>query len=272
VAFTFQSVATAEAATCSKPASTVSGDFLVAHVITADETVFTWPSGWEEHKVSTESLYSGTVAKFRIGSKVAGSSEPSSYAWTFTGVYINIAISGYSQPTSPQFDNSSNFVEQASGTTLGAGTVTTSVANALIVYAGMTGGSGTWSSPAGVSERADFASGTFFSDEVQAAAGTSTSRTFTGPSGFQCITSAAFIEVIPASLNQHSFRFVNDDGSESGSTFAANLNTDVNLSANDTKRLRYLIDATGDPTGKQFQLEFRRKPSGGSFGDWNKVT
>jgi hypothetical protein len=73
------------------------------------------------------------------------------------------------------------------------------------------------------------------------------------------------------SLNQYSFRFLNDNGSESTATFAGAENANVNLSAGDTLRLRYLIDATGDPTGKQFQLEYRRKPSGGSFGAWEKV-
>jgi hypothetical protein len=81
-----------------------------------------------------------------------------------------------------------------------------------------------------------------------------------------------WINVENGTLNQYSFRFLNDDGSESTATFAGAENANINLSAGDTLRLRYLIDATGDPTGKQFQLEFRRKPSGGSFGDWNKVT
>lgn len=72
-------------------------------------------------------------------------------------------------------------------------------------------------------------------------------------------------------LTQHSFRFFNDDGSESAATAKGNLNTNVNLSAGDIARIRLLLDATGDPTGKQFQLEYRRKPSGGSFGPWTKV-
>jgi len=74
-----------------------------------------------------------------------------------------------------------------------------------------------------------------------------------------------------ATLTQHSFRFFSDDGSESAATAKAAINTNVTLSANDIARLRLLLDATGDPTGKQFQLEYRRKPSGGSFGPWEKV-
>ena len=36
-------------------------------------------------------------------------------------------------------------------------------------------------------------------------------------------------------------------------------------------RLRFLIDATGDPPSGAYQLEYRRKADGGSFGDWYKV-
>ena len=72
-------------------------------------------------------------------------------------------------------------------------------------------------------------------------------------------------------LNQHSFRFFNDDGSESAATAKDALNTNINLSASNVARIRFLIDATNDPTERQFRLEYRRKPSGGSFGSWEKV-
>jgi hypothetical protein len=71
-----------------------------------------------------------------------------------------------------------------------------------------------------------------------------------------------------ATLTQHSFRFVNNDGDEDGSTFKAALNTAITLPAESTIRLRYLIDADGDPDSEQFALHYRYKPSGGAFGDW----
>jgi hypothetical protein len=74
-----------------------------------------------------------------------------------------------------------------------------------------------------------------------------------------------------ATLTQHSFRFYDDDGSESASTALAAENTALNLSPGATARLRFLIDADGDPDGKQFQVEYRKKPSGGTFGNWTKV-
>ena len=69
-------------------------------------------------------------------------------------------------------------------------------------------------------------------------------------------------------LAQHSFRFVNNDDDEDESTFKAALNTAITLPAESTIRLRYLIDADGDPDSKQFALHYRYKPSGGAFGAW----
>ena len=72
-------------------------------------------------------------------------------------------------------------------------------------------------------------------------------------------------------LEQYAFRFRNDNGSETAATYAANENTNITLTPGSKTRIRIGIDATGDPTSKQFQLEYRHKPSGGSFGTWAKV-
>ena len=74
-------------------------------------------------------------------------------------------------------------------------------------------------------------------------------------------------------LEQYAFRFRNDDGDETstGASYAAAENTNINLTPGSKTRIRIGINATGDPTSKQFQLEYRHKPSGGSFGDWGIV-
>jgi hypothetical protein len=72
-------------------------------------------------------------------------------------------------------------------------------------------------------------------------------------------------------LEQEGFRFRNDDGSESAATWKAAQDTNINLAAATVTRLRFLINATGDPTERQFKLEYRHKPSGGSFGIWKPV-
>lgn len=74
------------------------------------------------------------------------------------------------------------------------------------------------------------------------------------------------------SLDQHSFRFFNDDGDEDASTVKGDLNANVTIAANSTVRIRTLINATGDAASAQYQLEYRYKPSGGAFGGWTKVS
>jgi len=70
---------------------------------------------------------------------------------------------------------------------------------------------------------------------------------------------------------QEGFRFVNDDGDEDASTFAAAQDANVNMLAGAAGRIRILLDASGDVAAAQYQLEFRYKPPGGSFGDWEAV-
>jgi hypothetical protein len=70
-----------------------------------------------------------------------------------------------------------------------------------------------------------------------------------------------------ATLDQKAYRYFNDDGSESGSTAMAAQNVDVTVSPGGVFRIRFGIQATGDPTGKQFRLEYDNV--GGS--NWKQV-
>ena len=72
-------------------------------------------------------------------------------------------------------------------------------------------------------------------------------------------------------VQQHSFRFRDDDANESIATWAALKNVDINLLAGESRRIRFLLDATGDPDETQFQLEYRHKPAAGVFAAWEKV-
>lgn len=74
-----------------------------------------------------------------------------------------------------------------------------------------------------------------------------------------------------SSTSQHSFIFYGDNGSEAGSSALAALNTSILIAPGSRLRPRFLIDATGDPPARALQLEYRRKPNGGSFGPWTKV-
>jgi hypothetical protein len=78
---------------------------------------------------------------------------------------------------------------------------------------------------------------------------------------------AISLKGIGATLDQKVYRYFNDDGSESGSTAMAAQNTDVTVAPGGVFRIRFGIQATGDPTGKQFRLEY--DTVGGS--NWKQV-
>lgn len=57
---------------------------------------------------------------------------------------------------------------------------------------------------------------------------------------------------------QEGYQFRNDDGSESTATSLAAENTDVTQPDSTNTRLRILLDATGDPSSEQYQLEYKK--------------
>lgn len=83
------------------------------------------------------------------------------------------------------------------------------------------------------------------------------------------ITGGALVD--PATLTQSAYRFLNDDGSESTATFMAAINTPASLAPGATLRIRLQIDSTNNADARQFKLQYRQKPSGGSFGEWADV-
>jgi hypothetical protein len=68
-------------------------------------------------------------------------------------------------------------------------------------------------------------------------------------------------------LEQEGFRWRNDDGSESAATWRQNQDVNDGLGAGAKARLRFLINATGDPATKQYQIEGRVK----GVGSWRKL-
>lgn len=74
-------------------------------------------------------------------------------------------------------------------------------------------------------------------------------------------------QVSNVTYEQEGFRFRSDDGDEDAATWLEAQDTDISRAINTNTRLRILVNATGDPTGKTFQLEFREAPSG----DWAAV-
>ena len=62
---------------------------------------------------------------------------------------------------------------------------------------------------------------------------------------------------VVTSQTQLAFRFRNDDGSESTATWAAAENINITAASLDTRRVRALINATGDPDLSQYQIEYK---------------
>jgi len=60
-------------------------------------------------------------------------------------------------------------------------------------------------------------------------------------------------------LDQAGYRWRLDDGNEAGATWMEDQNTNIQRWRNSNVRLRMLVDATGNPPGAQFRLEYRKK-------------
>jgi len=66
-----------------------------------------------------------------------------------------------------------------------------------------------------------------------------------------------------ATIEQEGFRWRNDDGSETGATWAANQDTNITADVSAARRLRLLLNATGAPASSAFRLDHR--PASGSW-------
>lgn len=81
--------------------------------------------------------------------------------------------------------------------------------------------------------------------------------------------------VYQTTYDQDSYRFRNDDGSETTATWRQAVNTPDSIAVDTRFRLRFAFEDTNGggemPGGEVFSLQFRQKPSGGSFGSWMNI-
>lgn len=70
------------------------------------------------------------------------------------------------------------------------------------------------------------------------------------------------------SAEQHSFRWRDDDGSETGASWLQPLNTNIAKGTETPTRVRVLVDTNGDYPSSNFRLEYRKKGSGDP---WRKI-
>lgn len=72
---------------------------------------------------------------------------------------------------------------------------------------------------------------------------------------------------VTATLDQKSFRWRNDDGTESSATWAATQEADFMAPAGSQKRLRMVLDGSGDPAAANYLLEGKKSTDG----TWVKI-
>jgi hypothetical protein len=144
--------------TINKPAGAVENDLMIASIaVRPDIATITPPAGWTlVRRIDNASANANSLA---IYWKVAGASEPASYSWTFstsTGSAGGIRAF-FGVDTANPID-----VENGQSTPAGLShetpSVTTTVANAMVVTSHAFSSSATWTPPAGMTEAFDVAS------------------------------------------------------------------------------------------------------------------
>lgn len=71
-----------------------------------------------------------------------------------------------------------------------------------------------------------------------------------------------------ATLTQEGYRWRLDDGDQANATWAAAQDTGITASANTTRRLRMLIDSSGDAPSANYQLEYKEA----NDANWTTIT
>ena len=94
-------------------------------------------------------------------------------------------------------------------------------------------------------------------------------------SGFFLIGSVDYFELkihytAPASLDLEGFRIRNDDGNESSASWRQAQDVDDTIGSTTTFRIRFLVDATGDPDAGTFTLQAKGSTESTAF--WQTIT
>jgi len=170
--------------TVGKPSGVVSGDLLLATLeIDEDPATVSGPAGWTKLLDTVGAPGTGSAFHTQVWWKLAGSSEPASYSWTISGgPWVDIGLLAYSNV------NQASPIDVSSGRNAGTtGTpvtdaVTASGANEMVVALFVNFDSGSWTAGSGMTRRYNFDSNEA-QDALQAAAGTTGTRTATHSSG-----------------------------------------------------------------------------------------
>jgi hypothetical protein len=145
--------------TIAMPAGTIQDDVMIASVaVTPSTTTITPPSGWTlVRRMDNGSATTNSLAVYR---KAAGASEPAAYSWTLGGATAAAGgIQTFINVDTANPIDVENGQTTASGTAHATPSVTTTVANAMVVTSHAFASSATWS-VSGVTEEFDIATET----------------------------------------------------------------------------------------------------------------
>ena len=160
--------------TINKPAGTVQGDLLVATVShqSGGNRSMTAPAGWTA--IAGTDVFEGTNAHIHGWYRVAGGSEPASYTFTMTGGDGRdtaggiIAISGANQAT-PINVSAGQSNGSSPSPSVAAPSITTTVPNTLLIFAGSGATSATYTQPGNMAEQFDRTTSGTYKVSIEAA-------------------------------------------------------------------------------------------------------
>ena len=136
-----------------RPSGTLAGDVMLASLDVRGTSTVTAPAGWT--LVRTDTFTSSL--RMHVYWRLATGSDPATWTWTFSGSRLAVGvIHAYSGVnTTTPIDASGGQAAASSSTTATAPSITTTVANTMLVsfFANMS--NSTWTPPAGFVERAD---------------------------------------------------------------------------------------------------------------------
>jgi hypothetical protein len=169
--------------TVNKPTGAAAGDLLLATLeIDEDPATVTGPTGWTMLLDTVGAPGTGQAFHTQVWWKLAGASEPASYAWTISGApWVDIGLVAYKSV------NQASPIDVSAGRDAGTTTapttpsVTTTGPNELVVALYVNFESGSWTPGSGMTERYDFDSNEA-TDVVQASAGATGAKTSTNSS------------------------------------------------------------------------------------------
>jgi hypothetical protein len=141
------------------PAGAVTNDVMIASIGVGPSTAtLTPPAGWTlVRRIDNANVTANSLAVYR---KVAGATEPGSYAWAVSGASFAVGgIQAFFNVDTVNPLDVENGQTTASGVDHSTPSVTTSVANTMVVTSHTFASSSTWTPPTGMAESFDQSSG-----------------------------------------------------------------------------------------------------------------